>query len=247
MPVFQLSETPIFPDPGYAEDSGLLAVGGDLSPGRLITAYSKGIFPWYSKDEPILWWFTNPRLVLFPWKLKVSKRLARYYRQPLFKITINSAFSRVIENCASIARKDQDDTWITEEMKAAYLTLHHLGYAHSVECWKNGELAGGLYGVALGKVFFGESMFSRENNGSKIALVALVNHLQTKNYKLIDCQMTTDHLLRMGAEEISGKTFTQLLEKHVQTSEPDPNWSAGWNQTKHSQQSSETTSAAIIS
>lgn len=224
MPVFKLPEEPIFPDPCYAEDSGLLAIGGDLSPIRLIAAYSKGIFPWYTKGEPILWWFTSPRLVLFPEKLKISKRLARYYRKPLFKITMDVAFDQVIDNCAKIPRKDQNGTWITDEMKKAYVQLHQLGYAHSVECWEENELAGGLYGVALDKVFFGESMFSKNSNGSKIAMVALVRYLQKKDFQLIDCQMTTDHLIRMGAEEISGKSFSAILEKHIQTPRADRFW-----------------------
>lgn len=224
MPVFKLIDEPLFPDADLAEDNGLLAIGGDLSPERLINAYCNGIFPWYSEGDPLLWWFTSPRLVLFPEKLRISKRLARYYRKPLFTITRDTAFERVISTCAKSRTETGEDTWITEEMKQAYIELHKLGYAHSVECWDGSELAGGLYGIAIDRIFFGESMFSAQNNGSKIALIGLVNYLMERGYKLIDCQMTTDHLLSMGAEEISGQSFSAYLKQYIKTISPDGAW-----------------------
>jgi leucyl/phenylalanyl-tRNA---protein transferase len=215
MSIFQLTDAPVFPDPALAEENGLLAVGGDLSVERLLAAYSKGIFPWYSQGEPPLWWFTDPRLVIFPDEFKVSKRLARALRNSDFQITFNRDFNRVISSCADIRIKNGEGTWISDDMKEAYNKLHHAGYAHSVECWLDNELAGGLYGVALGKVFFGESMFTRISNGSKAALVALVDHLKQQDVAMIDCQMTTNHLIAFGAREISGKEFRRLLQIHI--------------------------------
>lgn len=224
MPVFQLTDNIVFPHPDLAEDSGLLAVGGDLSPERLIKAYSNGIFPWYSEGDPILWWFTAPRLVLFPNELKVSKRLARTIRKQPFEISFDGDFEQVIHNCASCRTKQGEETWILNEMQNAYIELHRRGYCHSVECWQNGVLAGGLYGVLIDKVFFGESMFTRITDGSKIAFVALVEHLKRIGVQLVDCQMTTEHLLRFGAREVEGKTFQQLLYKYIQSSNPDGRW-----------------------
>ncbi|HIP83335.1 MAG TPA: leucyl/phenylalanyl-tRNA--protein transferase, partial [Desulfocapsa sulfexigens] len=173
MPIFQLTDAPVFPDPTLAEENGLLAIGGDLSVERLLAAYSRGIFPWYSEGEPPLWWFTNPRLVLFPEEFKVSKRLARTLRNTDFDITFDTEFALVINACAETRPKQGEGTWISDDIKEAYVKLHLAGHAHSVECWLDGELAGGLYGVSLGNVFFGESMFTRISNGSKAALVAL--------------------------------------------------------------------------
>lgn len=224
MPVFRLTEDILFPRPNLAEENGLLAVGGDLSPARLIAGYSSGIFPWYSEGEPILWWFTSPRLVIYPEKFRISKRLARYMRKPLFRISLDEAFAQVIESCATVRTMKGEATWITEEMKMAYLTLHELGYAHSVECWQDDILAGGLYGVALDRVFFGESMFTKFSNSSKIALAALVLHLRKRGVELIDCQMTTDHLLQFGASEISGNEFSKHLRTLIQRLTPDGKW-----------------------
>lgn len=215
MSIFQLNDTHVFPDPDLAEENGLLAVGGDLSVERLLSAYSKGIFPWYSEGEPPLWWFIDPRLVIFPHEFKVSKRLARTLRNTDFRITFNTDFERIINACASIRTDKGDGTWISNDMKEAYIQLHHAGHAHSVECWLNGELAGGLYGVSLGHVFFGESMFTKISNGSKAAMVALVDLLKQKGVKLIDCQMTTKHLQTFGAREISGTEFRHLLHLHI--------------------------------
>ncbi len=225
MPIFQLlDDTYLFPNPGFAEENGLLAVGGDLSPERLIKAYERGIFPWFSEDEPILWWFTSPRLVLFPDEIHVPKRLARFIRKSPFSVSYDTAFEEVIDSCASIRQNRGEETWITGKMKNAYTSLHDLGYAHSVECWKNDTLAGGLYGVSLGRVFFGESMFSHETNASKVALVALSRLLQQKDYKIIDCQMTTSHLLQFGACEISGKRFSRYLQEFITNLSPEGHW-----------------------
>ena len=215
MPIFQLNENTAFPSPELAERNGLLAIGGDLSVKRLLSAYSQGIFPWYSEDEPPLWWFTDPRLVIFPDEFHIPKRLARTLRNSDFRTTFDRDFKRVIQSCADIRTKNDEGTWINPDMQEAYLALHNAGYAHSLECWLKDELAGGLYGVQIDDVFFGESMFTRIANGSKVALVALVTYARKQGIKLIDCQMTTQHLLNFGAREIDGREFRSLLEKHI--------------------------------
>ncbi len=224
MAVFRLSDQVAFPPPELAEENGLLAVGGDLSPHRILAAYQQGIFPWYSENDPILWWFTSPRLVLFPDELKISKRLRRYYKNTTQTFTINRAFDEVITACAASRQITEEGTWITAEMIRAYRILNRLGYAHSVECWDNRQLAGGLYGIALGEVFFGESMFSFSTNSSKFALIQLVDFLKTNNYRLIDCQMKTEHLVSMGARELDGKEFQRLLSRHIHSTTPDTRW-----------------------
>ncbi len=224
MPVFQLTNDVIFPRPDLAEESGLIAIGGDLNPRRLITGYRCGIFPWYSEGDPILWWFTSPRLVIYPDEFRISKRLARYMRKPLYRVTMDKAFEEVIESCARIRTINGEETWITKEMKEAYCKMHDLGYAHSVECWQNETLAGGLYGIALDRVFFGESMFTRMSNSSKIALASLVLHLRKNNFGLIDCQMTTEHLVRYGAREISGRAFLNHLDQLISTTSSHGVW-----------------------
>lgn len=220
MPVFQLTDEIVFPRPELAEENGLLAIGGDLSPQRLITAYSLGIFPWFSQHDPILWWFTSPRLVIYPSEFRVSKRLLRLLKKKPFTVTVNQAFEQVIRNCAEIRTEKNDETWITDSMMDAYIALHKCGYAHSIECWQGDLLAGGLYGIALDQVFFGESMFSRVSNSSKVALVELNALLQKNNFKMIDCQMTTAHLLTFGAREISGKVFSKNLHVFIRTTNP---------------------------
>jgi len=207
-----------FPHPNHAltEPDGLLAVGGDLSPERIVNAYLNGIFPWYSAGQPILWWSPNPRAVLFPEKLHISRSLKKFIRKQLFTTTLDQAFEQVIDRCSEAPRKAQEGTWITDEMKQAYIHLHKAGIAHSAECWSGDQLVGGLYGLALGKVFFGESMFSDQDNASKMAFVHLVDELQKSDYSLIDCQVTTDHLLSLGAEEIPRSRFLKLVEKHTQ-------------------------------
>lgn len=211
MPVFRLTDELIFPHPSYADPGGLLAVGGDLSPGRLLLAYAQGIFPWYSDISPILWWSPDPRLVLFPDELKVSKSLKRVINKKIFSVTIDKAFLEVIRACAEVRTETGQETWINEDMIAAYLRLHRLGYAHSVECWYSGSLAGGLYGVAMGKAFFGESMFMRKTDASKVALVHLVDVAREVGFEFIDCQTTTSHLMSLGAREIPRKEFLALL------------------------------------
>ena len=212
MPIFRLVDEPVFPPPDYADPSGLLAVGGDLSCERLLEAYRLGIFPWYSDDQPILWWSPDPRLVLRLDELKVSRSLRKTLKKGVFKVTFDRAFEEVIRGCASAPRQGQRGTWITKEMQEAYIELHGLGFAHSVETWWGEELAGGLYGVSLGKAFFGESMFHRRTDASKVALAILVEKLQAWNFHFIDAQMTTDHLLRLGAAEMPRRIFLKRLQ-----------------------------------
>jgi len=202
-----------FPDIRYTSDDGLLAVGGSLTESRLMEAYSKGIFPWYDESQPILWWCPDPRMVLFPHKLKVSKSMKQLFKKKAFKITYNEAFETVIENCAKIKRKGQLGTWITPEMKAAYIGLNKKGIAQSVEVWKDGEIVGGLYGIYLKnkKLFCGESMFAKVSNASKYGFISMVRKLQENGVNLIDCQVHTDHLESLGAEEISRKEFLEYL------------------------------------
>jgi len=214
MPCYRLDEDLWFPPVETAEDYGLLALGGDLSPQRLLLAYSLGIFPWFNPGEPILWWSPDPRCVLFPTELHVSRSLQRFMRKTSFQISFNEHFAAVIYWCRRLrAGLDGQGTWITKEMKEAYLQLHRLGFAHSVECWDGDELVGGIYGVCIGRCFFGESMFSRRSNASKVALVALVRHLQEQEFVLLDCQQTTAHLVSMGAREIPREQFQQQLKK----------------------------------
>ena len=213
MPVFRLTEELVFPSPELSEEDGLLAVGGDLSQDRLLLAYSLGIFPWYSDNSPILWWSPDPRLVLIPRELKVSRSLRQTIRKGVFTVSMDNAFGEVIRNCAEVRRKGQRGTWITEEMISAYIHLHHAGFAHSLESWHCGELVGGLYGIALGKAFFGESMFAKKSSASKVALVTLVEHLSSLDFSFIDCQVATEHLRSLGAREIPRRTFLQMLKK----------------------------------
>ncbi|MDR0478029.1 MAG: leucyl/phenylalanyl-tRNA--protein transferase [Desulfobulbaceae bacterium] len=224
MPIYKLVPDILFPPVTLAEASGLLAVGGDLRPERLIAAYRQGIFPWYSEGEPILWWFISPRLVLYPEELHIARRLRRTLRRPPFRVRFDTAFAAVIGQCASSRLKTGQATWITEAMRCAYSEMHRLGYAHSVECWLDDRLVGGLYGLRLGRVFFGESMFSLEDDASKIAFVALVERAMALGIRLIDCQTTTAHLQRFGAREIDGALFSQDLRKWVDSTLPDETW-----------------------
>ena len=208
--ITQHSPPEAFPDAKFAldEPNGLLAAGGDLSPERLLCAYRKGIFPWFSDGQPILWWSPDPRAVLYPRDFHMSRSLKKVLRSQQFQVTQNQAFSQIIRLCGG-PRATQDGTWITEEMIAAYTALHQLGHAHSYECWHEGRLVGGLYGVALGSVFFGESMFSARADASKVALAALCD----QPYTLIDCQLPSDHLMSLGAVATSRKAFLALLER----------------------------------
>lgn len=222
MPIFRLSDKILFPPTELAEPDGLLAVGGDLGPERLLAAYEQGIFPWYGPGDPILWWSPSPRLIIELNDFRVPRRLGRLIRQQLFTITMDRAFGRVIDACATIPRRREQSTWIVPEMVQAYTRLHQLGFAHSVECWRQGELAGGLYGVAMGKIFFGESMFSRSPNSSKVALATLVDQLKKWGFALIDCQVASDHLLQFGAREVSRRNFEKRLNDAITDPGPLP-------------------------
>jgi leucyl/phenylalanyl-tRNA--protein transferase len=208
--IFRLDDRIVFPDPSLAEEDGLLAIEGDLSVERLLLAYQNGIFPWYSDDTPILWYSPHERFVLFPAELKISKSMKQVLRSDRFRVTFDQSFGEVIEACSIAKRDGQDGTWITNEMKEAYINLHREGYAHSVEIWEDDQLAGGLYGVEVGNVFCGESMFSRVSNASKVALIGLC---QNGKYQLIDCQVHTEHLESMGARLISRKEYMAILKK----------------------------------
>jgi leucyl/phenylalanyl-tRNA--protein transferase len=209
MPVYRLTDELIFPHPSLADPGGLLAIGGDLSIRRLLLAYAHGIFPWYSDPSPILWWSPDPRLVLFPDEFKISHSLRRILRKHVFTVTIDRAFGEVIRECAGTRR----ETWITVEMIEAYMCLHELGYAHSFETWHAGRLVGGLYGVALGRAFFGESMFSSMSDASKVALVHLVQFAINTGVEFIDCQTATAHLKRLGAREVPRLEFLDRLRR----------------------------------
>lgn len=207
--IFRLDERLLFPEPSLAEEDGLLALGGDLSVDRLLLAYQNGIFPWYNDDTPILWYSPHERFVLFPDELKISKSMKQVLRSGRFTVTIDQCFDKVIEACSIAKREGQEGTWITDDMKKAYIDLHWQGYAHSVEVWEKDQLVGGLYGVAVGSVFCGESMFSSVSNASK---TALINLCHSGKYKLIDCQVHTEHLESMGARLISRKEYMNILK-----------------------------------
>ena len=212
MAIFALSDELIFPPVHLAEPNGLLAIGGDLSPERLLLAYRSGIFPWYD-EPPILWWSPDPRFVLFPDELKISKSLKPLLNRNAFEFTTNKAFKEVIEHCKKVPRPGQDGTWINEELIASYTKLHEMGYAHSAEVWHNDELVGGLYGIKLGKIFFGESMFSLVSNASRYAFVKYGQQLKNEGIELIDCQIHSEYLESMGARMIEGEEFQEWLKK----------------------------------
>lgn len=214
MPIYQLSNELIFPNPELSEEDGLLAVGGDLSLERLLLAYSNGIFPWYNKGEPILWWCPKPRFILNPNEIKISKSMKKIIKKGDFKVTFNNDFNGVISNCKSI-RENEEGTWITDEMKEAYINLYNNGYAMSVETYYNDELVGGLYGVIIGKCYFGESMFSKVSNASKIALIELAQKLQELDFEFIDCQVYTPHLESMGAKMVPWNEFKYMIHKGI--------------------------------
>ena len=210
--MYFLSKALFFPPVSEADEDGILAVGGDLSPERLLLAYKSGIFPWFESDDPILWWSPDPRMVLFFDKLVISKSMRNVLNRNIFKVTFNQNFREVISNCKNMKRDGQNGSWITNDMTEAYVRLHELGIAKSVEVWENDQLVGGLYGVDLGEIFCGESMFSKVSNASKVAFIALAKKLQTENYRLLDCQVYNDHLASLGCREIGRDSFMEILK-----------------------------------
>ena len=211
MPIYRLSNDLVFPDPSLAEEDGLLALEGDLSPERLLLAYSNGIFPWFSEEEPILWWSPDPRFVVYPKDIRISHSMKKILKKNTYRISFDTCFRDVISNCSNLRK--QTGTWITNEMIEAYCKLHELGFAHSVEAWYEDKLVGGLYGVSIGKCFFGESMFSTMDNASKVAFITLSKVLEEKGFVVIDCQVHTTHLESLGAVYISREEFLQACRK----------------------------------
>ena len=224
MPIFRLVDDMVFPPPDYADPSGLIAVGGDLSSERLLEAYRVGIFPWYSDDQPILWWSPDPRFVLEPDEFKISRSLKRTLKRNIFQVTFDRVFEDVIAACSTVPREGQRGTWITPEMRDAYIELHGLGYAHSVETWFAGNLVGGLYGVSLGKAFFGESMFHKKADASKVALATLAEKLKSWGFHFIDSQMTTEHMMSLGAREMPRRIFLKRLQSALRHSTKRGKW-----------------------
>ena len=224
MPIFRLIDDLVFPPPDYADPSGLIAVGGDLSSERLLEAYRVGIFPWFSDDQPILWWSPDPRLVLDLDQFKISRSLRKTLKKGSFKVTFDRVFDEVIAACATVDRDGQQGTWITQEMQDAYIKLHGLGFAHSVETWFDNKLVGGLYGVSLGKAFFGESMFHHKTDASKVALAVLVERLKAWGFRFLDAQMTTEHLLSLGAREVSRRIFLKQLQSALRHATKRGKW-----------------------
>ncbi len=222
-PLSRYSST--FPNPRLASDEGLLAYGGDLSSHRLLFAYQKGIFPWYSKGDPILWWSPNPRLLLYPEKFKVRKSFRRVLRSGKFTVTFDEKFSEVIHHCSTVYREGENGSWIMPEIIEAYTRLHEEGFAHSVEVYKADELVGGLYGIGFGKAFFGESMFSLISDASKVAFKALSDVLASRGYDFIDCQMKTNHMIGLGAETVNRDYYLDVLEETVKKSSDIGSWS----------------------
>ncbi|MCU0443538.1 MAG: leucyl/phenylalanyl-tRNA--protein transferase [Microscillaceae bacterium] len=234
MAYYFLSEELWFPSVERADAHGILAIGGDLSPERLLLAYRSGIFPWFSEGDPIVWWSPNPRFVLYPEKLYISKSMRQILRQNRFMVTFDQDFRGVISRCQGSKRVGQNSTWITQEMLEAYCHLHELGYAHSVEVWQNNELVGGLYGVSLGKCFFGESMFTQVSNASKVGFITLSGYLQKLGFPLIDSQVYTQHLESLGAEEIPRRQYLQELSACLEGETRQGSWAdlANWAENK---------------
>lgn len=214
MALFALQNELIFPPVEFSQPDGLLAMGGDLSAERLLLAYRSGIFPWYDGDVP-LWWSPDPRFVLYPGELKVSKSMQQIFKKNTFRFTVNTAFRQVIHNCKNVSRNNQHGTWITDEVEKAYGLLHDKGFAHSAEAWRDDKLVGGLYGIRMGNIFFGESMFSKESNASKFAFIQYVQQLQREAVQLIDCQVYTAHLESLGARMIPRKKFMEQLNQLI--------------------------------
>ena len=214
MPIYQLTDEIMFPNPEFAEEDGLLAVGGDLRWERLLLAYCNGIFPWYNDEDPILWWCPKPRFIIKPNEVKISKSMKRVFNKGEFKITFDNDFQGVISKCKEL-RENKEGTWITDDMKEAYINLFNKGFASSVEVYKNEKLVGGLYGVKIGRCFFGESMFSTETNASKVALISICKRLEKENYLFLDCQMHTNHLESMGGKFVSWEDFKIMLQEGI--------------------------------
>lgn len=224
MTIFKLNSDLIFPDPTQAEPDGLLAIGGDLQVKRILLSYSMGIFPWYSDGQPILWWSPDPRLMILPESLHISKSLKRTIKSHKYVVKFDHCFETIVELCSTVARKGQNGTWITKEMQVAYSKLHQAGFAHSVECYDKGQIVGGLYGVSLGGGFFGESMFSLKSDASKICLATLAQKMVEMKFDFIDCQIPTDHLKRMGAFEVDRKEFLIRLRRTLDKSTYSGSW-----------------------
>lgn len=231
MPVWLIPEGEcIFPHPAQTDASGIVAVGGDLTQETLLLAYQYGIFPWYGQGEPALWWFPDPRAILYPANIRIQKSMRPYFNKDKFSVSLDKEFNQVITQCRKPERKGQEDaTWIHDEIMVAYCRLHQAGYAHSLEVWEEGVLAGGLYGVALGKVFFGESMFSSISNASKFGLIALCHFLKFHGFHLIDCQQDTPHMRRMGSEVISADAFLDHLQRNVFEQHMKGSWTSMWD------------------
>ncbi len=224
MPIYLLTDSIDFPAPQLARKDGLLALGGDLSQQRLLLAYRSGIFPWYCLGEPILWWSPDPRLLLYPSEIRVSKSLGKTIKKDVFRITFDTVFPCVIQQCAQSRLERGEPTWIVPEMINAFCKLYESGYAHSVEAWQNGELVGGLYGLSIGRCFSGESMFAKVNNASKVALVYLVEFLRRKGFHMLDCQVSTPHLIRFGARPVPRGNFLKQLENAIMTPDLTGKW-----------------------
>ena len=218
------TQRPNFPSPELADGEGFLAFGGLLNSNWLIEAYSRGIFPWFSEENPIMWWSPNPRAIMNPQNVKIQKSMKSYFNQNKYELRIDTAFEEVIDFCSKIPRKEQGGTWITKSMIEAYIKLHYEGYAHSFETWKDGELVGGLYGISLGKMFFGESMFSVKVNASKFAFISMCKILSKNNFNFIDCQIPTKHLKTLGCGEVSRKKFLEIIEDNRKYITKKGNW-----------------------
>ena len=228
MPVYLLDPVEhIFPHPDLADEHGIVAIGGDLNPDRILTAYRFGLFPWYNEEDPIIWWSPDPRAVIYPGQAKVSKSMKSYLKK--YELRIDTAFESVIKHCKFVPRREEGSSWITHEMQQAYIKLYEMGYAHSFESWYQGKLIGGLYGLSIGKCFFGESMFSLESNASKFAFICLSKLLREKDFTLIDCQIPNDHLMSMGCKEFPRKKYLEIMRENIFCETKKGKWTNWWD------------------